>query len=89
MFGRAVPEMSMIVNEVVDFIYETHDRKLIDWNETLLDQENLGCYVDAIHRKGAALDNCFDNCFDGTLLPICSAGRNQHPLYNVHKRLHS
>ena len=35
-FGRSVPELSMISNEVVDWIYTTHGHKITQWNHAIL-----------------------------------------------------
>ena len=54
LFGRPVPELCMISNEVVDFIYERHREKIIRWNHQLLNPYCLQQYADAVHQKGAA-----------------------------------
>lgn len=48
---------------------------------------NLEEVARAIHRKGAALDNCWD-FVDGTIRPICRPGENWRVVYNGHKRVH-
>ena len=58
-FGRPVPEISMITSKVADFIYMNHGYRITRWNNTLLSPDNLQRYAEAIHSKGAALDNCF------------------------------
>ena len=73
-FGRSVPELSMISNEVVDWMYTTHGRKI--WSE----------YADAICIKGAALENCF-GFIGGTVRPISRPDENQRIVYNGHKRV--
>ena len=60
-FGRSVPELSMISNEVVDWMYTTHGRKITQWNHDLLNPAALNEYADAISIKGAALENCLDS----------------------------
>ena len=88
MFGRPVAELSLITNEVLDFIYETHSHRLMEWNEELLSPLNLEIYANAIHRKGAALSNCF-GFVDGTVRQICRQKKHQRIVYNSHKRVHS
>ena len=87
-FGRSVPEMSMIVNQVIDYIYETHGHLVTEWNNQLLHPVALQSYADAIHRNGAALDNCF-GFVDGTVRSICRPTKHQRVVYNGHKRVHS
>jgi len=41
-------------------------------------------YADAIHAKGAALDNCW-GFVDGTVRAICRPKVNQRVLYKDHK----
>ena len=47
----------------------------------------LASYADAIHQKGAPLENCF-RFVDGTVLRI-SPKLNQNIVYNGHKRVHA
>ena len=88
LFGRAVPEISMITNHFEDWIYENHHRKITEWNAELLSQGKLQLYADAVAAKGAALTNCFGSV-DGTVRPICRPGVNQKIVYNGHKRGHA
>ena len=87
-FGRSVPELSMITSTVVDYIYEMHNDRITTWNHQLLSPENLQTYANAIHEKGAALDNCF-GFVDGTVRRICRPGEMQRLVYNGHKRVHA
>ena len=87
-FGRSVPELSMIMNTVVDYIFERHGDKITSWNHQLLSPENLKIYAETIHQKGAALDNCF-GFIDGTVRQICRPGEMQRIVYNGHKRVHA
>lgn len=88
MFGRPVAELSMITNEVIDFIYEHHAHRITEWNERLLSPENLQIYANKIHTKGAALMNCF-GFVDGTVRPLCRPIKHQRTVYNGHKRTHA
>ena len=87
-FGRPIPELSMIYNIVLDHIYNTHGYRISQWNNTILDPVSLERYAEAIHNKGAALDNCI-GFIDGTVRPICRPGELQRVVYNVHKRVHA
>ena len=69
MFGRSVAEHCMINNEVVDWIYNVYGHKVTWWNYAIMDPDSLNMYADAIHNRGAALDNCF-GFIDGTVRSI-------------------
>ena len=67
-FGRPVLELSMITNEIVNNIFNNHSHRISQWNHDILSPPLLHEYADAIHAKGAPLENC---CFiDGTVRPI-------------------
>ena len=87
-FSKPVPVLSMATNTVLDYIYDTHGHLLTDWNPDLLSAQALEEYAQAISRKGSPLQNCF-GFIDGTVRPVCRAGRHQRVLYNGHKRVHS
>ena len=40
-FGKPVPVLSMIHNEVIDFIYTAHCHRVTRWNDTILHPRNL------------------------------------------------
>ena len=87
-FARPVPQLSMITNLVIDKNYGKFANRLTSMDQPWLSREILRMYADAIHAKGAALDNCW--CFvDGTVRAICRPKVNQRVLYNGHKRVHS
>lgn len=88
LFGRSVPELSMISQRVTSYIYELHGHRISQWNLDLLQPEYLQRYANAIAQKGAPLLNCF-GFIDGTVRPICRPGKNQRFVYNGHKRVHS
>ncbi|XP_066928992.1 uncharacterized protein [Clytia hemisphaerica] len=87
-FGRSVPELSMISNYIVEHIYSQFGDKLSDFNQPWLAPAKLQEYADAIHAKGAALQNCW-GFVDGTVRPICRPGEHQRVVYNGHKRVHA
>ena len=70
-FGRPVPELSMISSTVMNYIYENHQQRLTNRNQTFLNPAKLEEYTQAISDRGAALKNCF-GFIDGTVRPICS-----------------
>lgn len=72
-FGRPIPVLSMVTNQVLDFIYNTHRRKILWWNNDLLNPRSLEEYTYAVSRKGVPLDNCFGSV-DGTERPISRPG---------------
>ena len=88
LFGRPVPELSMIYNVVLDYIYNTHGHRISQWNHTILDPVSLERYAEAVYDEGAALDNCI-GFIDGTVRPICRPGELQRVVYNGHKRVHA
>ena len=87
-FAKPVPVLSMIPNTVVDFIYNMHGHRIMQWNNFLLDQLKLEQYAAAVAEKGVALDNSW-GFIDGTVRPICQPQDNQRVEYNGHKRVHT
>ena len=87
-FGRPVPELSMISNTVMNYIYDIHGHKLCQWNHDIMNPRYFDTYTGAISRKGAALQNCF-GFIDGTIRPICRPSQEQRIMFNGHKRVHS
>ena len=87
-FGRPIPELSMIYNIVLDHTYNTHGHRISHWNNSILDPVSLERYAEAIHDKGAALDNCI-GFIDGTVRPICRPGELQRVVYKGHKRVYA
>ena len=87
-FGRPVPVFSMAKNHVLDYIYNTHNHLITQWNHTLLRPRALEVYAETIHGKGTALENCFGFVY-GTVRPIARPGGHQRIMYNGHKRGHA
>ena len=85
-FGRSVPELSLILNEVIIFIYTNHGYLLRDLDQPWLSTQHLEVFALAVHRKEPALENCW-GFVDGTVPPICRPGENQRVMYNGHKRV--
>ena len=82
-FGVSVPELCMIYNTVIDYIFNEHGHLISHCNPTLLSPENLQLYADSIAAKGAALQNCF-GFVNGTVCPICRPKHHQRVVYNRH-----
>jgi len=87
-FGRPVPVISMATNEVLDYIYDTHEHLITQWNHILLNPQAMEVYAQAIQGKGAALQKCF-GFVDGTVRPIARPDQHQRIMYNGHKRVHA
>ena len=87
-FARPIPELCMITNTVLDWIYNVHGFRLTSWNQRFLSPANLQEYPNAIARQGSPLSNCC-GLIDGTVRPICRPGENQRIVYNGHKRVHA
>ena len=87
-FGLPVPVLSMVSNDVLDFIYNTHRHRITQWNHNVLNPAALQIYSNVISGKGAALHNCF-GIVDGTVRPVCRPGEHQRVTYNGHKRVHA
>ena len=87
-FAKPVPVLSMITNQMIDFVYNVHGNRVLNWNHEVLSPVNLQTYVDAVTARGAPLPNCF-GFIDGTVRPISRPGEHQRLLYNGHKRVHA
>ena len=84
-FGRSVPELCMMSNSIMNFIYENYNYLLNDFNQSWLIRNKLEEYSIAIHNKGASLMNCFD-FVDGTVRPCYRPGQNRiHALNDTHR----
>ena len=86
-FGKPVPVLCMINNYMIDYIYQAHSHRILQWNDSILNPHSLEIYSNAITAKGSPLDNCF-GFIDGTVRPISKPGKNQRVVYNGHKRVH-
>lgn len=83
-----VPEISIIINTVMDHILVTHGHRISRWNFDIQSPAMLQEYVAIIHAKGAPQDDCF-GFIDGTVRPISRPGQHQRVVYNDRKRIHS
>ena len=87
-FARPVPQLSMMFNLVIGEVFDRYGHLLSTMDQPWLSRPNLRLFADAVHERGAALDNCW-GFVDGTVRPICRPMRNQRMVYNGHKRVHS
>ena len=87
-FGRPVPELCMITNEVMDNIFNNHGHRISQRNDDVLSLYLLQEYADVIHAKGPPLENCF-RFIDGTVRPIARPDQHQRIVYNDYKLVHS
>ena len=83
-FGRPVPKLCMITNLIIDFLFGKYGDLLNNLNQPWLSPQHIQAYANAIHNKGAALNNCW-GFIDGTVRPLCRRKENQRMVYNVHK----
>ena len=86
-FGRPVPELSVIYNHMVDYVYDTFGVLLTSLDQEWLSQANLKSFAEAVYASGAPLDNCW-GFVDGTLRGISRPGKDQRIMYSGHKRKH-
>ena len=49
-FGRSVSELSIITNEVIDWIYTEHGHRVTQWNHSILDPTLLSTYANAMEK---------------------------------------
>ena len=88
MFGRPVPQISMVATDMTDFMYGMYGHKLTNLNQPWLAPDKLEQYAQAIHDVGAPLTNCWA-FVDGTVRPICRPGEFQRIVFNGHHRVHA
>ena len=86
-FGRPVPELWMINNTVIDWVYNHLRHRIMDWNPNVLSPIQPENQAAAVFNKEASLRNCF-GFVDGTVGPISRPNENQRVVYNGHKRFH-
>ena len=58
-FGRSIPELSLIANQVIEQIYHDHGYLLQTLDQPWLAPNKLVEMCDAVSAKGAALSNCW------------------------------
>ena len=87
-FGRSVPELSGIFNEMLDLVYNRWHHLLTSFNQNWLAPQQLEVFCEKNHEKGSPLENCW-GFIDGTVRPISRPSTNQRIVYNGHKRVHA
>lgn len=87
-FARPEPQLCMISNHVMNLLYDDWRHLLSDLDQPWLSRAHLQEFADAVHNKGAALENCW-GFIDGTVRPVSRPGINQRILYNGHKKVHA
>ena len=50
-FAKPVQVLSMVTNQMIDYVYNTHGHKVLQWYHQVLSPANLQSYVDAITAK--------------------------------------
>ena len=86
-FARPIPQLCIVSNHMMNLFYSNWHHLLTNFRQPWLSPANLQQFADAIHQKGAPLDNYF-GFVDGTVRPVSCPGRNQRVPCNVHKRVH-
>ncbi len=87
-FGRSIPELSVIFNTTLEFLYSTWGQLLTDpWNSAWF-QNNLTIFAQVIANKGCTVDNLI-GFVDGTVRPTCRPKHHQRELFNGHDRVHA
>ncbi|XP_028411590.1 protein ALP1-like isoform X2 [Dendronephthya gigantea] len=84
LFGRPEPELSMIVHQILNDIYERYHYLLEELDQNWI---QVDVFARAIHDSGSPIKNCW-GFIDGTLRPCCRPIRNQRILFSGHKRVH-
>lgn len=85
---KPVSVLSMVTKQMIDYVYNIHGHKVLEWNHQVLSPANLQTHVDALTAKGAPLSNCF-GFIDGSVRPLSRPGEHQRILYNGYKRVHA
>jgi hypothetical protein len=72
-WGRSVSDLCLITSEVTDYIFNNHGHLLQDLDQPWLQPDRLEEFANAIHSRGAALQNCW-GFVDGTVRPTSTDG---------------
>ena len=86
-FGRPLPQLCMITNRMMDYLFDEYSHLFADSNQPWLSRDRLRHFAAAIHDKGAPLENCW-GFIDVTVRSLCKPDENQRILYNGHKSVH-
>lgn len=85
-FGVSPAQISVCVDDVVDFIYKKW-KHLLGFHESRFSIEQLRRYAEATHDFGCPLDGCV-GFIDGTMRPCARPQLHQRHLFSGHKRQH-
>ena len=69
-FGRPVPQLCMITNRLMDYVFNEYSHLLTQLCQPWLSRDRLRHFAATIHDKGAPLENCW-GFIDGTVRPLC------------------
>ena len=50
-FARPVPVLSMVTNEVLNYIYTVHSHRIINWNPAVFNPQELQIYAQVISQR--------------------------------------
>ncbi|CAM1298097.1 Uncharacterised protein r2_g751 [Pycnogonum litorale] len=87
LFGRSVPELSLISRFMVNHVAEQFGNLLTNFNFPWMQVDKLEMYCAAIKNQGAPLDSCW-GFIDGTARPLARPIHLQRNLFSGHKRTH-
>ena len=88
-FGRPVSVISLITNDISDYIIDVYGHLITQWNQDLLNHGASQRYANAMSGHGAPLDKCF-GFVDGTARPFSKVWQiNVIIVYIGHKRVHA
>ena len=76
-FGRPVSVISLITNDISDYINDVYGHLITQWNQDLLNHGASQRYANAISGHGAPLDKFVD----GTARPISRPDKRNNCLY--------
>ncbi|XP_054764968.2 uncharacterized protein LOC129271719 [Lytechinus pictus] len=87
-YGRPVPQLCLAFNWITNFVYDAHRHRLSTLEQEWLAPHHLRTFANAIHQKGAPINNCW-GFIHGTVRPTCRPREHQQLVYNGHKQVHS
>ena len=91
LFARPVPVLCMITNQVLDYIYQAHSHRILQWNHQQLSQANLEKLAEVVHRteerkndggmlaESHLLDDLNQYAFSLAGQPLCIYGDLAYP----------
>ena len=85
-FGRPVPQLSMITNRMLDYLFGKCNYLLAHLNQSWLSKDRPHHFAATIYNRGALFENCWA-LLDGTVRPLRKPDQNQRMLCNGHKRV--